>query len=1699
LPDGLVTASGKTSADRPLTVQLSIMLMPTSSEQPGSKIDVRAWPQFFASPDAGFALYVVDESTKPPKVVLVTKEDGQPLLLRDNNGAAKFKRAQQLWHDIFTSQGTCDARAMFTVLKSVSKLSSAALDVQKSGDEIKAQLNIDGRKFILDRSIHPDAHQIATVLKRLSVEEIAQAIGLRLVRIAGQGLSIPPTFDRGNPNFQEAMQLLARAERPLDPRLALSYSNNPWEALLATHPAGDKFGLVYDLAHDSINVPRGEGASDFGAQTALNWMNPSPSHASAADLTAQALVPPLPRDTSIFSDIAQGKSSFLRLMTDRNAIGSFRNTVKAFDAAWAARSGPNDKWCNIGDPEIIVRRKFNAIMTFPTLAKFVCLIADVEFKASLLTNLIKKNAPIDGSVADQYFGSLIAIPVDKDSPAVAAANIDLNTVTRTAFMLQEAVGNEPPKFVVPLADQRVSFEEPQPTKLAAAYPFADGVVKLTSPRYQLETIDIAAGVNAGRVQATAIETQKRNGTWSAKMVVKPPELRTRGIALLDTQAATQAMMDMAFWPSLLPTAAPADNVPKSILPPLCLSDLVVGYRLDVQRTKAGSMSALKWRTLMAREVIFPDIYEAMFDREPPKGRFAAVKPAFGNRFRERDEGVIRSMLKTQQNGIGANYTLSPVTSQNIVTWNGNSLGLSALDIKTTDKPDIAVSVWRDLGIAIEYRYALDDDRKPHVLRVGDGYEFGMRYVLPNGSSISLAEATKKYTKTDKNPMPLTLGLSRFQRSEEIPAPQICVPSDDPVVAPIVGAQSQGDQSDLIILVKDTPGQKGRDNIRRFLIPPRAGFDYVEQYGVFDNVKEPQPAGVLRNFDISAVAPFGVAANGKRLAKTSQNVHVRADVAPEPKTAPSGLVLKYKPNVRRSEPYYADPIARNIGVTFIRNGGPADEFEVLPPPLAFWERNSTLGSRAAAPVELLFRRWTDADAGGRFGVVQKVFFKERSVQTPERIDQLTIDVAPAEDVEVVVWAYPDMPIALRSHKLLFKALAYLAGFNFKRADVLLIGSKLYDLLESLKSAHNAMNDTRGSDDTDEIWRLVVGMVPLLGFNMLQRIRVVHAVEKPLTAPAFQRKGVLPDSDLAFNIIRLPPATVGLPPENPSSWTSVVKSGSDLSSEPSREGGTIGFVTGRISVNRASSGTLICEANWWNSGESDSVILDDKSQRWVLNPKLQTASPALFQIPQLVRDPGENLSRNDVDLTTDEFGRVRALNFTFPDTKARKLALRLVAKSRFAEYFSQKSGSQNNDTRFQTESGMPHIGPSRGQMLGHNEFWLKATERPKKPEVTKVVWLLPEDVVRSDASRIIVTKRVAVRIYLDRYWHDSGDGELLALVCWPPNLVDEKIELLNATETTGHRLDPGEAARADKLRQMSLCDLTASASPFVSQYVTRWGVDPTTISGDLPAMIGPEHFGGYCRKMPNVPLPRLEPKKKIPQMAGGRVGDSTFADITESVAIIAYQPSFDPKEGLWYCDIEFDPGPAHAPFVRFGLARYQPNAIAGKELSVPHALDAMQIPPRRTVDITITDNKKIDARVTGVGYSKRSLEYKDYPDTEQADRYQNLTDVPLQRFAIMRALPLPDSKILSGPVVVFDSIGKPLEINFIQPSESNGQLQWTASFDLPEPIDTGKYSLIIEEIDLYTSDADTRPKHADPAIGHLVSVPGKFACKVELHSP
>ncbi len=146
---------------------------------------------------------------------------------------------------------------------------------------------------------------------------------------------------------------------------------------------------------------------------------------------------------------------------------------------------------------------------------------------------------------------------------------------------------------------------------------------------------------------------------------------------------------------------------------------------------------------------------------------------------------------------------------------------------------------------------------------------------------------------------------------------------------------------------------------------------------------------------------------------------------------------------------------------------------------------------------------------------------------------------------------------------------------------------------------------------------------------------------------------------------------------------------------------------------------------------------------------------------------------------------------------------------------------------------------------------------------------------------------LRVWLERPWFSSGTGELLGVVILGDNRPFTEIN---------NKLVP---------------------------LVTQWGLDPLwdtalpkhrTRVSDFPTHVAAEL----------VHLRELE---------------------AEQVHVVGHRVHWDSVRGLWYCDIELDPGHSYMPFVRLALVRYQPNALASAKISNVVLADFAQVLPRR----------------------------------------------------------------------------------------------------------------------------------------------------------
>ena len=210
------------------------------------------------------------------------------------------------------------------------------------------------------------------------------------------------------------------------------------------------------------------------------------------------------------------------------------------------------------------------------------------------------------------------------------------------------------------------------------------------------------------------------------------------------------------------------------------------------------------------------------------------------------------------------------------------------------------------------------------------------------------------------------------------------------------------------------------------------------------------------------------------------------------------------------------------------------------------------------------------------------------------------------------------------------------------------------------------------------------------------------------------------------------------------------------------------------------------------------------------------------------------------------------------------------------------------------------------------------RPASPKLQYVIptfgWEEKKEPQNKDKWQSFKRKRIGggLRVYMDRPWYSSGDGELLGVVLYPH-------------------------AVPDKLKP----------------YVTQWGMDPIRKSKVPKGVLSINDFVGIEQSQEDLSLEESGP-------AG------------EKFDVVGFKPDYNKERKLWYCDIQFNPEEiiSYYPFVRLALAGYQPNSIPHAHLSQVVLTDFVQLANDRTLFIEWKDEKNFYIRVDGYGTGDRS---------------------------------------------------------------------------------------------------------------------------------
>jgi len=373
-----------------------------------------------------------------------------------------------------------------------------------------------------------------------------------------------------------------------------------------------------------------------------------------------------------------------------------------------------------------------------------------------------------------------------------------------------------------------------------------------------------------------------------------------------------------------------------------------------------------------------------------------------------------------------------------------------------------------------------------------------------------------------------------------------------------------------------------------------------------------------------------------------------------------------------------------------------------------------------------------------------------------------------------------------------------------------------------------------------------------------------------------------------------------------------------------GETFSGFTGTVGNHAKSTGRIDVLARWSepiDSGARDDPPRDGKDGRPA--PTEKNAVAFGWDIAETEDDALVNVAKQRV--SRHEFG----------DTRHRQVRYKALATTRFREYFAPKI--------LEDLDNIQSLGPEE-------ELKIPNSARPAPPKVLYAIPTFKWEDQTTSTGKTRVRKGGGLRVYLDRPWYSSGEGELLGVVAMPPPRRVKPDLILTGEAVAVER--SGGLFRKRVLSNVELGVLNEVenilAFPvFVVSartHVTTIGKDPTWASQDPRQTVVHTDFP--------LRTPASRSDLSIAEIPGARV------------AVAAHEVAYDEDRELWYSDIELSPGLAYFPFVRLALARFQPESVDHAHLSPIVLTDFIQLVNDRTATVSVSGSEATIS-VSGIG--------------------------------------------------------------------------------------------------------------------------------------
>ena len=476
-----------------------------------------------------------------------------------------------------------------------------------------------------------------------------------------------------------------------------------------------------------------------------------------------------------------------------------------------------------------------------------------------------------------------------------------------------------------------------------------------------------------------------------------------------------------------------------------------------------------------------------------------------------------------------------------------------------------------------------------------------------------------------------------------------------------------------------------------------------------------------------------------------------------------------------------------------------------------------------------------------------------------------------------------------------------------------------------------------------------------------------------------------------------------------------------------GRAVAALTGLVDVHGPSTDTLLVRASWTEQ-------VDDPSAP---GPQPVSKSDVVVRSPVGERERKGVLFLYDLQPTGAAASALAGVGFhqmqqTFEDTRYRRVTYVPSGTTRYAEYFDPAS--------------VPAEPPSGAPVV----LDIPSSARPAAPVVLDTVPLLrweqqPEPAEPFGWRRV---RRSGVRLWLDRPWFSSGDGELLGVLVFDPDAWVQQ--------------DDGSWERRPK------------PWPAPDGATSLWGADPVTVRGGavtsptVPPLLTLDHLLLDAAETSRAEEAEIRPplhgraaggrERGWPQGPGHPVAVDAAVPLRDvagrpAVRVLGYQPEYDDVSRRWFVDMALHETPTLWPFVRLAVARYQPLSIEGCSLSAVALADWVQPLPTRTLTVTRPGPAQVQVTLTGVVSWLRF----DPGATSGVPGEQLSADSPTGDAAV-RAVRLQESRTVRASVQSRPAGGGDLDwadvtsvlLLAVRVQESGGhQATWTGTLTLPAP--------------------------------------------------